>query len=145
MPAPAPPQKRKRGWLIWAIPALVIIVAAGVFVGLRVFAADSFPGATPPPAPLAVAWKQCTEPGELADGDKTLVLDMEGKKAGSGTGTIGDLTCVLGHLHAPAYVTAEMEKTRALDGRQTQSWDVFEASWTYHPDDGLDVIIRQMK
>jgi hypothetical protein len=35
-----------------------------------------------------------------------------------------------------------MEKTRALDGRQTASWSFIEASWTYHPDNGLDVIIR---
>ena len=34
--------------------------------------------------------------------------------------------------------------TRALDGRQSATWAQFEASWTYHPDDGLDVLVRQL-
>ena len=33
--------------------------------------------------------------------------------------------------------------TRALDGRQQASWDGFEASWTYHPDNGLTLILRE--
>jgi hypothetical protein len=36
-----------------------------------------------------------------------------------------------------------MDQTRALDGRQTDAWAAFEASRTYHPDDGLDVLIRE--
>lgn len=40
-------------------------------------------------------------------------------------------------------MTAQMDSTRALDGMQTAEWDTFEAKWTYHPDDGLDVIITE--
>jgi hypothetical protein len=36
-----------------------------------------------------------------------------------------------------------MEQTRALDGRQSETWEDFSASWTYHPDNGLDVLIRE--
>jgi hypothetical protein len=70
---------------------------------------------------------------------------MEGKKFGSGSMTIAQVTCVIKALDTPAFVVAEMDKTRALDGRQSQSWGSFEASWTYHPDDGLDIIVRQVK
>ena len=34
---------------------------------------------------------------------------------------------------------------RALDGRQTGTWDDFEASWGYHPDDGINLVIEEVK
>jgi hypothetical protein len=34
-----------------------------------------------------------------------------------------------------------MESTRALDGMQSATWSSYEVTWTYHPDDGLDLII----
>jgi hypothetical protein len=36
-----------------------------------------------------------------------------------------------------------MDNTRALDGMQTASWGNYEASWTYHPDEGLDVVVTE--
>jgi|1185.fasta_scaffold41226_2 hypothetical protein len=36
-----------------------------------------------------------------------------------------------------------MDKTRALDGMQTDSWPGYTARWTYQPDDALDIIIQQ--
>ncbi|WP_269142641.1 hypothetical protein [Georgenia yuyongxinii] len=35
-----------------------------------------------------------------------------------------------------------MTSTRALDGRQTAEWDGVVATWSFHPDDGLDVILE---
>jgi hypothetical protein len=37
----------------------------------------------------------------------------------------------------------EIDNTRALDGMQRDSWRKFKASWTYHPDDGLNIVIHQ--
>lgn len=48
--------------------------------------------------------------------------------------------CVLEALDAPEYVNEQMGSTRPLDGRQSTSWDGYTAEWTYHPDDGLDVL-----
>ena len=39
-------------------------------------------------------------------------------------------------------VYEEMMVTRALDGRQSASSDKYEASWSYHPDQGLEVIYK---
>jgi hypothetical protein len=50
---------------------------------------------------------------------------------------------VLRELETPAYVTEQIGQTRALDGRQTATWGDFEASWTYHPDNGLNLVIHQ--
>jgi hypothetical protein len=36
-----------------------------------------------------------------------------------------------------------MEGTRALDGRQTQTADGYSYTWSYHPDNGLDIIITE--
>jgi hypothetical protein len=45
-------------------------------------------------------------------------------------------------LKVPQAVRSHMEQTRALDGRQTDTWPGFTASWTYHPEQGLDVVVQ---
>lgn len=37
-------------------------------------------------------------------------------------------------------VYKQMGETRALDGRQSASCDNYEVSWTYHPDQGMEVL-----
>ncbi len=39
-------------------------------------------------------------------------------------------------------VYQEMLETRALDGRQSASSDKYTVSWTYHPDDGMEVMYK---
>lgn len=43
-------------------------------------------------------------------------------------------------LGLPESVYAQMVSTRAIDGTQNYENDKFSVSWTYHPDDGLEVI-----
>lgn len=43
-------------------------------------------------------------------------------------------------LNLPESLNKKMENTRALDGRQTDIYGVLEISWTYHPDQGLEVV-----
>lgn len=97
---------------------------------------------TEPVAPLKQASATCTA-GTLADMNKTLLIDMAGTEYGSGGATVDDIVCVLAELDAPQSVMARMQSTRALDGMQTTDWSGFEATWTYHPDDGLDLILTQ--
>ncbi|WP_181062313.1 MULTISPECIES: hypothetical protein [unclassified Pseudoclavibacter] len=49
---------------------------------------------------------------------------------------------MLSSLDVPASTVSKIEQTRALDGRQDDSWDDLEASWTYHPDDGLNIVFE---
>ena len=37
-------------------------------------------------------------------------------------------------------LNSKMNKTRALDGTMSEENNKVEVSWTYHPDDGLEVI-----
>ncbi|MBR3032219.1 MAG: SHOCT domain-containing protein [Clostridiales bacterium] len=43
-------------------------------------------------------------------------------------------------LGFPDSVIAKMESTNSLAGRQSESNDKYEVSWTYHPDNGMEVI-----
>lgn len=80
--------------------------------------------------------------GRVGDDGRSLVLDTEGEDWGSGDLTLVDTMCVLDELDVPDVVLDKMGATRSLDGRQTDSWDGIEVSWSYHPDDGLDVILE---
>lgn len=40
-------------------------------------------------------------------------------------------------------VFEKMKQTRSLDGRITEENDKFRVSWTYHPDDGLEVMYEK--
>ena len=31
--------------------------------------------------------------------------------------------------------------TRAVDGAQHEEWKVYRVTWTYHPEDGLSVVL----
>ena len=53
------------------------------------------------------------------------------------------LTGLLGELGFPGGTLARMDITRALDGMQTATGDGVVASWTYHPDQGLSIVIER--
>lgn len=80
--------------------------------------------------------------GKVEDEGRSLFLDMQGNDYGSGDLAYADVQCALKELGAPESTLTAMGQTRALDGRQSDEWDGLEASWRYHPDDGLDVIIE---
>lgn len=111
---------------------------------------------------LAQARTECgTEYGsegeltEGSDGEVTLVIDTgdTGYDPGYGVEPSVDYDemiekldaayCVLERIGAPPSVTARMDSTRALDGMQDAEWGGFTASWTYHPDEGLNLIITE--
>jgi hypothetical protein len=76
----------------------------------------------------------------IADEESTLIIDTQGDDDADGVDyeTVG---CLLAELGTPERVTQTMNSTRALDGRVTDSWDSFTASWSYHPDTGLDLVV----
>lgn len=101
------------------------------------------PSPTTASAPLADAYDLCNVAdtgGELADQQTTLILDTQGDDDISGVG-YATVACVLSQLGTPERVTQTMDSARALDGRLIDSWDSFSASWSYHPDTGLNLLI----
>ncbi|WP_017541947.1 hypothetical protein [Nocardiopsis halophila] len=126
---------------------LGIGAAAGVVFGAVGFAALSsvdWSGMAGGPA-LEQAAKECGlndgSAVRVKDEGRTLALETAGTDA-SGL-RFAEVECVLEVVGAPDHVVEAMMSTRALDGRQSQEWEGFEAQWSYHPDSGMSVLLRQ--
>lgn len=78
---------------------------------------------------------------DVLDDGKTLNIDGEGKE--SDGSPIKETACVLYAIPVPSYVISRMDQTRALDGVQREQFDAFDISWSYHPDNGLDIVIHE--
>ena len=134
--APPPSKRRPWKWIALAAGIVVILLAGGIFY----FAArDTGPT-------LAAVDKTCNRGRSgttLADGGKTLIVDNQGAHQQLAGVDVETEACILRGLGTPASVISHMSQTRALDGRQSDSWGEFRAAWTYHPDDGLDITITQ--
>jgi hypothetical protein len=77
---------------------------------------------------------------QLGDGGQSLTLDSQGEEDFDGL-TYDSVKCVLKDLDVPDATINLIETTRALDGRQTGSWDGIDATWSYHPDNGVNVTL----
>ena len=129
-----------------AIGAFVLGVVAGIALpvaGSSTGGVEYSGSPSPTSVPLADAYDQCNvadSGGEIADERTTLILDTQGEDDVTGVDYTAVL-CVLSQLNTPERITQTMNSTRALDGRVTDSWDSFTASWSYHPDTGLDLVV----
>ncbi|GIE96260.1 hypothetical protein [Paractinoplanes rishiriensis] len=147
--APALPVEPPRANLISVIPAVAVaalaLFGAGWYGGVTYATAehDAKPAAAQV-GRLQQAQTTCAEPNagvSVADGGRTLTVDVKGEEDFVGT-TTGTLDCVLQFLESPAAVTQHIYQTRALDGRQQNTWQTYAASWSYHPDSGLNLIVQ---
>ena len=116
------------------------VIASTVVVGVALGFYASGPNL------LQRAAEKC-QTGTLSDSNKTLLFDMAGEELGSGTGSVENLQCLWTALDLPMSTQTKMMATRALDGRQSDTWKAgghtkLSASWSYHPDDGLDIIFE---
>ncbi|WBU36713.1 hypothetical protein [Homoserinibacter sp. YIM 151385] len=78
---------------------------------------------------------------EVGDGGMSLTLDTKGNDDSTGI-AYSDAECMFTQLKMTDAIKSRVEATRALDGRQTGDWGDFDASWGYHPDHGLDMVIE---
>lgn len=150
-----PRRERRRGILIPAAGTGVVCALVGLVGGSalgRSFEQQAAADAAAAQAAAAEAAKSslfedalnkcgASSKATVEDDGRTLILDMRGSKSLSGTLTATETYCVLDALDVPTSVKSLMDTTRALDGRQTGSWGDIEASWSYHPDQGLDIVL----
>jgi hypothetical protein len=68
-----------------------------------------------------------------------MYLNGEGKES-SGMNVFFQV-CILEELEVPDSVFDRISNTNSTMGVQEASWDNFEMSWTYHPDNGLNVSV----
>lgn len=75
-----------------------------------------------------------------SDGSSMEMTTFGKKQPGMSMRTLG---CVLTKLDAPASLKQRMDTTRAIDGTLEETWGSYRATWTYHPDQGLHVVISR--
>lgn len=91
-------------------------------------------------AKLRSAYQGCTSSHSyLASDASSLTINGEDKYD---TEAASDAFHVLNALGMPSYIKDEIEGTNSLMGRQRESANGYTVSWTYHPDNGLDIIFR---
>ena len=114
---------------------LAILLSIGAYVGmsyLRTVAANN----------LAHSLDACSVSGpyaRLASDKASLTLVAYGDGANGLSQT--DFRCILSELDTPSSVRERMLITRAVDGAQHEEWNVYRVTWTYHPEDGLSVVL----
>lgn len=87
---------------------------------------------------LQEAYDSCSSSRiKLTDDGKSIVADSKNKYD---TDTYYDILKIIRKLDLPSSLEDSMNTTNALMGKQTESYDDYEVSWSYHPDNGLDVI-----
>ena len=114
---------------------LAILLSVGAYVGmsyLRSVAANN----------LAHSLDACSVSSRyarLASDKASLTLVAYGDGANGLSQT--DFRCILNELDTPSSVREHMLITRAVDGAQHEEWNVYRVTWTYHPEDGLSVVL----
>ena len=100
---------------------------------------------SPSVPPLQSAYDLCTgrypaAASTLTAGDagQTLIVDT-----GSEYGELDGVLCVFDQLATPESVTAAVSSTTAMMGTQDAEVAGYHYSWSYHPDNGLNMIITE--
>ena len=89
---------------------------------------------------LKKAISRCMKSSSVLSSDGlSLFIDSENEFDYRG---LEDILSVIDVLGLPDSLADEMGRTSALMGLQVENYNGFEISWTYHPDDGLDVLFK---
>ena len=90
------------------------------------------------------AYSSCGSPTgvSVSDEGKTISVDTMGEEEYSGA-SYGDLVCIINAVGTPTYIYDGIMSVRAMDGRQTQEFDDFTVSYSYHPDHGMDIVFHK--
>lgn len=138
--SPAKAPKDNRAWLM-AAGGLVVGLAIGWGMG---FSASAAPAPDSPSAAITNAVQACELVDILGvtvmDGGDSVTLETAGNDTKGAP--YSDVTCVLDALGMPESVKSRMASTRSLDGMQDATWSGHAASWNYHPDNGLNIIVE---
>lgn len=78
---------------------------------------------------------------EADDDGKSISFDTKGEEDSRGDDVTG-VVCVLKALEAPDSLYSKLDHTRALDGTVSDEWGDFKATWSYHPDSGLFLVVE---
>jgi hypothetical protein len=137
--APPPPRRKSSLRPVWVTLAGVGIFVAGIGVGL-LLAGDGRAGGTTPLEDAKEVCAPSTRGVAIGDDGTALIIDSAGAEEFPRS-DLDEVYCIFDELEVPDSVISQVENTRALDGRQGAEWGDYAATWTYHPDDGLNLTI----
>lgn len=137
-PVKAP--KHNRAWLM-AAGGLVVGLAIGWGIGIS---AGPAPAVDSSSEAITNAVQACELVDVLGvtvmDGGNSVTLETAGNDTKGAP--YSDVVCVLDALEMPESVKSRMASTRSLDGMQDATWSGYAASWNYHPDNGLNIVVE---
>jgi hypothetical protein len=149
--APAPPTERT------GVPYVVLLaalLAVGVFAALWWTTRSDLADLRATEAARVAAEEQLPDVFDIVADHVSAVTGYEisGDETyarvsitGAGLLEIGALEDALDALGFPSSTGSKIQGTRALDGTLTASGDGVAATWTYHPDDGLRVVVERTR
>lgn len=73
---------------------------------------------------------------ESADGGHSILINSATQHE-----DIVVLGCLFNELGTPQAIVAEMDSTTAMMGRQEAEADGINYAWSYHPDNGIDMVL----
>lgn len=136
---PAPKKRMSRAAIIASVAAGVGGVAAACTIIVLAIAANTgpdFEAAVVDDCGLKVG----VDARVLDNGDGLLLNGVGEESSGL---ELASTMCILTALDVPDTTLTRMEQTRSMDGRQRDELDGYAIEWTYHPDDGLDVLLSK--
>ncbi len=91
-------------------------------------------------AELRVAYSKCSSVNTTLTSDGLgIIVDGEDE---NDLKSVMDALSIASELGLPESLSSEMTSTNALMGMQIRTYGNYEVSWSYHPDNGLDVIYK---
>lgn len=133
------------------IAVLVLATLAACGGGGSGSSAKPKASASPEPTAMEAAYLTCADQkvgnplgkkvpaSSVITGDATsLVVDGAGDQFKSAPAAL----CLLTALKADAATISQVQSTTALMGRQTAAWGDYTATWSFHPDNGMDMTIQ---
>lgn len=92
-------------------------------------------------ARLSNAYEACTgqdaeDTVELADNGNSIIIDTRSEYT-----SVAGMACVLNELETPESVLSSIGHTTAMMGSQSAENDGLNYSWSYHPDNGVNLVI----
>ena len=89
---------------------------------------------------IAKAYAVCTsDRTKLASDKKSISVDSSNQYDVS---SLLDISSIISSLGLPDSLYDEMFATNALMGRQSESYEYYDISWSFHPQNGLDVVFK---
>lgn len=131
---------------VLAVALLVVVVAVGVagfFIGRGSVGTSDSTEAFTEASSLRAAYEACVSKDvddtmTLADEGQTILIDTR-----SEYGDVAAAVCVMSELDTPQSITAQISRTTAMMGVQDGDHDGLHYSWSYHPDNGMNLVISQ--